>query len=77
MVVMLVGVALSEGAIKSLDDRQTSTWPGLGVRFSETYRGTDDLSALIRLSVLKESDGGAATVMPFHTRERPAGHRCS
>jgi CubicO group peptidase (beta-lactamase class C family) len=46
-----------------------------GIRFSETYGGADDLATLVRLSVLKQSDGGAATVMPFHTRERPPGER--
>jgi CubicO group peptidase (beta-lactamase class C family) len=93
IVALLVGVALSEGAINSLDDR-TDKYVGelkdtpygetpirhlltmsSGVRFSETYRGADDFSTLVRLSVLKESDGGPATVMPFRTRERPPGER--
>ena len=93
IVAMLVGIALSEGAIQSLDDRAEKYVPELkgtpygetsirhlltmssGIRFSETYSGTDDVATLVRLSVLGESDGGAATVMPFRTRERPAGER--
>ena len=46
-----------------------------GVRFTETYSGSDDVATLARLSVLGESDGGAATVMPFRTRDRPSGER--
>lgn len=90
---MLVGVALSEGAIESLDDRAAKYVRELkgtpygetpirdlltmssGVRFSETYRGGDDLSKLVHLSVLGGSPGGWATVMPFTTRERAPGQR--
>ncbi|HEY8134188.1 MAG TPA: serine hydrolase [Thermoanaerobaculia bacterium] len=93
IVAMLVGVALSEGKIQSLDDRaekyveelqgtpygETSIRHLLtmssGVRFTETYSGSDDVATLARLSVLGESDGGAATVMPFRTRDRPPGER--
>jgi CubicO group peptidase (beta-lactamase class C family) len=46
-----------------------------GVRFNETYSGTDDVATLARLSVYGESAGGAATVEPFRTRERPAGEK--
>ena len=92
---LLVGIALSEGDIKSLDDpaqkyvaelagtpygetpiRHLLTMSS-GVRFSETYSGTDDVATLVRLSVLGESDGGAATVAPFRSRERPSGQKFS
>jgi CubicO group peptidase (beta-lactamase class C family) len=46
-----------------------------GVRFTETYSGSDDVATLARLSLLGESDGGAATLMPFRTRDRPPGER--
>jgi CubicO group peptidase (beta-lactamase class C family) len=48
-----------------------------GVRFSENYSGADDVATLGRLSVLGESGGGAATVMPFRTRDRAPGERFS
>ena len=95
VVAMLVGTALADGSIKSLDDpaqnyvgelagtpygetsiRHLLTMSS-GVRFSETYSGSDDFSTLARLSLLGESKGGAATVMPFRTRERPPGQRFS
>ncbi len=44
-----------------------------GVRFTEHYSGSDDVATLARLSVLGESEGGAATVMPFRTRDRAPG----
>ena len=93
IVAMLVGVALSEGRIRSLDDRAeqyvaelTGTPYGetpirhlltmsSGVRFTENYSGADDVATLARLSVLGESEGGAATVMPFRTRDRAPGER--
>jgi CubicO group peptidase (beta-lactamase class C family) len=93
IVAMLVGVALSEGDVQSLDDRAEKYVAELkatpygetpirhlltmssGVRFTETYSGSDDVATLSRLSVLGESDGGAATVMPFSTRDRPPGER--
>ena len=95
IVAMLVGVALSEGKIQSLDDRAEKYVEELkgtpygetpirhlltmssGVRFTEIYSGSDDVATLARLSVLGESDGGAATVMPFRTRDRPPGERFS
>ncbi len=95
VVAMLVGIALAEGSIKSLDDAAQKYVVGLagtpygetpirhlltmssGVRFSETYSGTDDVATLARLSVLGESEGGAATVMPFRSRERPPGQQFS
>jgi CubicO group peptidase (beta-lactamase class C family) len=93
VVAMLVGVAIEEGAIRSIDDPAQRYVPELkgsaygetalrhllsmssGVRFSETYNGTDDVALLARLSVAQGSAGGAATVAPFGTRERPAGER--
>jgi CubicO group peptidase (beta-lactamase class C family) len=46
-----------------------------GVRLTETYSGSDDVATLVRLSVSGESDGGAATVMPFRTPDRAPGER--
>jgi CubicO group peptidase (beta-lactamase class C family) len=43
-----------------------------GVQFSEVG-GSDDLATLARLSFLGQSEGGAATMKPFRTRERPQG----
>jgi CubicO group peptidase (beta-lactamase class C family) len=93
IVAMLVGVALSEGKIQSLDDRAEKYVVALtgtpygetpirhlltmssGVRFTEIYTGSDDVATLSRRSLLGESDGGAATVMPFRTRDRAPGER--
>ena len=93
IVAMLVGIALAEGRIQSLDDRAEKYVTELkdtpygetpirhllsmssGVRFTETYSGSDDVATLARLSVLGESDGGAATVMPFRMRDRPPGKK--
>lgn len=90
---MLVGIALADGSIRSIDDRADAYVPELagtpygetpirhllsmssGVRFSETYGGSDDVATLARLSLGRESDGGAATVMPFRTRESRPGTR--
>jgi CubicO group peptidase (beta-lactamase class C family) len=93
IVAMLVGAALSDKKIRSLDDRADAYVGELagmpygetpirhlltmssGVRFSEVYSGNDDVATLSRLSALGESAGGAATVMPFRTRDRPPGER--
>jgi CubicO group peptidase (beta-lactamase class C family) len=93
IVAMLVGVALSERKIQSLDDPSgqyvaelTGTPYGQtplrhlltmssGVQFAEGYTGNSGLATLFRLSALGESEGGAATVMPFRTRERAPGER--
>jgi CubicO group peptidase (beta-lactamase class C family) len=93
IVAMLVGVALAERKIRSLDDPAERYVPELtgtpygetpirhlltmssGVRFTEVYSGDDDLSVLVRLSLLGESAGGTATVMPFRTRARPPGEK--
>jgi CubicO group peptidase (beta-lactamase class C family) len=95
IVAMLVGIALTEGKIQSLDDRAEKYVVALkdtpygetpirhlltmssGVSFTEIYTGTDDLATLVRLSLLGESDGGAATLMPFRTRVRKPGERFS
>ena len=45
-----------------------------GVRFDETYSGTDDVATLGRPRC-SASEGGAATLLPFRTRERAAGER--
>jgi CubicO group peptidase (beta-lactamase class C family) len=94
VVAMLVGIALADGSIKSLDDAaqkyvvelagtpygETSIRHLLsmssGVRFSEVG-GTDDVTLMARLAMLGESEGGAATVMPFRTRERSPGQTFS
>ena len=93
VVAMLVGIAIEEGAIASIDDKAARYVPALagtaygdtalrhllsmssGVRFSETYNGSDDITLLVRLSLLGQSEGGAATVRPFDTRERAPGER--
>lgn len=93
IVAMLVGVALSEAKIRSLDDRAEKYVAELkgtpygetpirhlltmssGVRFTETYSGSDDVAMLSRLSTHRQSEGGAATVTPFRTRDRPPGER--
>jgi CubicO group peptidase (beta-lactamase class C family) len=90
---MLVGAALSDKKIRSLDDRAETYVAELkgtpygetplrhlltmssGVRFAEFYSGDDDVATLSRLSALGESAGGAATVMPFRTRDRASGER--
>ncbi|MBM4440239.1 MAG: serine hydrolase [Candidatus Rokubacteria bacterium] len=48
-----------------------------GVRFLETYVASDDVALLARLSILQGSDGGAATVLPFRTRDHAPGTRFS
>jgi CubicO group peptidase (beta-lactamase class C family) len=46
-----------------------------GVRFTEVYSGSDDVATLARRSLLGESDGGAATLTPFRTRDRLPGEQ--
>lgn len=88
-VAMLVGIALSEGKIQSLDDRTEKYVVELkGSPYGETpirhlltmssgirHRYNNDDEALVQLSLFRESDGGVATVMPFHTRDRPYGEQ--
>jgi CubicO group peptidase (beta-lactamase class C family) len=80
---------LSEGKIQSLDDRAEKYVAELkGTPYGETpirhlltmssgirHRYNNDDETLVRLSLFRESDGGAATVMPFHTRDRPPGEK--
>jgi CubicO group peptidase (beta-lactamase class C family) len=93
IVAMLLGIALSEGKIRSLDDVASDYVTELagtpygetklrhlltmssGVRFAETYSGSDDVAMLGNLSLLGRSEGGAATVQPFRTRDLAAGER--
>ena len=93
IVAMLVGIAVADGLIGSLDDRADKYVPELegtaygatslrhlltmssGMRFSEVYSGADDVAKLARLSILGESEGGVATVLPFKTRDHPVGER--
>ena len=89
IVAMLVGLALSEDKIQSLDDRAEKYVVELkGSPYGETpirhlltmssgirHRYNNDDETLVRLSLFRESDGGAATVMPFHTRERSPGEK--
>lgn len=93
VVAMLVGIALSERKIRSIDDRAAEYAVELGgtpygetrirhlltmssgVRFNETCSGTDAAATLVHLSVLGESEGGAATLLPFRTRDRNPGER--
>jgi CubicO group peptidase (beta-lactamase class C family) len=95
IVAMLVGIALSDGRIRSLDDRAEDYAAELkgtaygetpirhlltmssGVRFTEYYSGSDDVTTLVRLSVLGESPGGPETVKPFGKRDRKPGERFS
>jgi CubicO group peptidase (beta-lactamase class C family) len=93
VVAMLLGIAVHDRAIGSIDDPAERYVPGLagcaygatplrhllsmssGVRFSETYNGSDDIARLGRLALLGGSEGGVATVKPFDTREREPGER--
>ena len=88
IVAMLVGIAIAEGRIGSIDDLAQKYVPELegspygetpirhllsmssGVRFIENYSGHDDVATLARLSLLGESEGGAATLAPFRDRDR-------
>jgi CubicO group peptidase (beta-lactamase class C family) len=95
VVAMLVGIAVADGKVTSLDDRAGKYVPELndtpygetplrhllsmssGVRFAENYSGSDDVAELGRLSLLGQSAGGAATLTPFRTRDRPPGEKWS
>jgi CubicO group peptidase (beta-lactamase class C family) len=44
-----------------------------GVRFSETYRGDDDVARLAERTLFQEGPGGAAALKGFDRRERPPG----
>jgi len=85
---MLVGIAVHEQKIFSIDDRAEKYVPELrGHPYGETsLRHLLTMSSgvqfdenatphLMRLSVLQRSEGGVATVLPINQRERPAGTR--
>ena len=95
VVAMLVGLALADGSIRSLDEpagryaielagtpygetpiRHLLTMSS-GVRFSEIDGGTDDVATLTRRAIYGESEGGAAALAPFRTRERAPGQKFS
>ncbi len=84
---MLVGIAVSEGKIKSIDDLAQIYVPELagseigatsirallhmasGIAFRETYDGHDDAAALSRALWARNSQGPAAAIRQFNTRE--------
>lgn len=86
---MLVGIALAEGAIRSLDDPASAYVPELagsefgrtpirallhmasGIRFNETYDGTDDIAKLGRELWSRNGPGPAAAIAAFDTRIAP------
>jgi CubicO group peptidase (beta-lactamase class C family) len=89
VVAMLVGIALSERAIASIDDTaaryvaelRDTPYGSVPIRHLLTMSsgirhryGEDDVT-LARLSLYGESDGGVGTVLPFRTRERAAGDK--
>ena len=95
---MLVGIAIAEGHIRSVDDlaaayaeaaarpaprtRKTSLRHLLqmssGVRFSEQYSGSDDVSQeFSRDTFLQRGDGGPGAVTRFNERAAAAGTRFS
>lgn len=92
---MLVGVAIAERQIRSVEDRAEQYVAELkgtsygettlrhllnmssGVKFREAYDGKDDVSMLVALSLTQQSEGGAATVLPFRERIRTQGEKFS
>jgi len=92
---MLVGIAIDEGRIRSVDDLAAAYVPELvgteygrtslrhllqmssGVRFSEQYTGTDDVSLLASNTFLLLGAGGPSAVTPFNERAVAAGTRFS
>ncbi len=48
-----------------------------GVRFSETYRGDDDVALLADRTLFQHGPGGAAALQGFDRREQPPGTRFS
>lgn len=90
---MLIGIALRDGAIRSIDDQAAAYVPGLagsaygqstirdllhmasGVRYVETYDGTDD-HARLGIGLFGPNSPGAARVLSqFNTREAEPGTR--
>jgi CubicO group peptidase (beta-lactamase class C family) len=92
---MLVGVAIAEGHIRSIDDLAGAYVPELagteygktslrhllqmssGVRFSEQYTGTDDVSGLAANTFLLRGAGGSSAVTGFNERATTAGTKFS
>jgi CubicO group peptidase (beta-lactamase class C family) len=92
---MLVGIAIAEGHIRSVDDLASAYVPELagteygktslrhllqmssGVRFSEQYTGTDDVSQLSRDTFLQRGAGGPGAVTQFNERAVVAGTKFS
>jgi CubicO group peptidase (beta-lactamase class C family) len=92
---MLVGIAIAEGHIRSVDDLASAYVPELagteygktslrhllqmssGVRFSEQYTGTDDVSRLVGSTYRLEGAGGVSAVTQFNERATAAGTKFS
>jgi CubicO group peptidase (beta-lactamase class C family) len=92
---MLIGIAIAEGRVRSVDDPAATYVPALasteygrtslrhllqmssGVRFSEVYSGTDDVSKLAANTFMLRGEGGVNVVIPFNERIVPAGTRFS
>ncbi len=92
---MLIGIAIADGRIRSVDDPAATYVPALadteygrtsirhllqmssGVRFSEVYSGTDDVSKLAASTFMQRGGGGVNAVIPFNERLVPAGTRFS
>ena len=84
---MLIGIAIAEGGIRSLDDPAAAYVPTLanteygrtslrhllqmssGVRFEESYSGTDDFRRLWIETVAQEGPGGPAALRHFNQRQ--------
>jgi CubicO group peptidase (beta-lactamase class C family) len=83
---MLIGIAIAEGRIRSVNDVASTYVPELapteygrtsGVRFLEEYSGRDDVTRLARHTFLLLGPGGVAAVTPFNERATPTGTRFS
>ncbi len=95
VVAMLIGIAIEEKKIGSIDDLAQQYVPELkghpygetklrhlltmssGVRFSELYNGTDDVTTLATRTLWQQGPGGVDSVLPFTERDRPAGTKFS
>ena len=92
---MLIGIAVEERFIRSIDDPAAAYVPELdgteygrtslrhllqmssGVRFTEEYSGTDDISRLSANTYRLGGPGGPSAVTSFNERAAPAGTRFS
>jgi CubicO group peptidase (beta-lactamase class C family) len=92
---MLIGIAVEERFIRSIDDPAAVYVPELdgteygrtslrhllqmssGVRFTEEYSGTDDISRLSANTYRLGGPGGPSAVTSFNERAAPAGTRFS